>query len=80
MKHYEGLLERMTIKQNDMSTGRNVKMSRMPDHTTHFLPVSLNHAWLTIILCVCAVEPEVLYSIQSLGWQGKRYIFKTQRH
>ena len=59
-----------------MSTGSNVKMSRMPDHTTRFLPVSLNHAWLTIIFSVGAVEPEVLYDIPSLDWQGKRYILK----
>ena len=59
-----------------MSTGSNAKMSGMPDHTTRFLPVSLNHVWLTIILCVGAVEPEVLYDIPSLGWQEKRYILK----
>lgn len=57
-----------------MSTGSKVKMSGMPDRTTHFLPMSLNRAWLTIILCVGAVKPEVLYDIPSLGWQGKKYI------
>lgn len=80
MKHYEGLMKRTTIKQNDWSTGSNVKVSGMPDHTTHFLPVPLNHAGLTIIFCMGAVEPEVLYDIPSLGWQGKKVHFKTQRH
>lgn len=59
-----------------MSPGSNVKTSGMPDQTAHFLPACSYCAWLTIILCVGAVEPEVLYGIPSLGWQEEKYILK----
>lgn len=60
-------MEAMTIKQNDTSTSNNVKMSGMPRHTTRFLPLSLNHARPTVILCVGTAECEGLYDIPSLG-------------
>lgn len=67
-------METMTIKQNDMSTSNNVKMSGMPYHTTHFLPLSLNHMRLMVILCgYCWVWGIVWHSKPG---QRKRCILK----
>lgn len=70
-------METMTIKQNGMSTSNNVNMSGMPHHTTHFLPLSLNHMRLMVILCGYCWMWDIVW--HSKPGQGKRCILKQRQ-
>lgn len=59
-----------------MSTSNNVKMSGMPHHTTHFLPLSLDPMrFIVPVWVLLSVE----YCMAFQAWARKKVHFKTQR-